>query len=323
MPDGPVWDGTNATIHDDNLIFDNPYEPWKNLIKTTRTVTTNIKGLQKTLRRERDRFLEHNDFAEALADRGVLRLTETIQVSSNKNFLSITFKSKEIMEAFCTEPLLVRGWNISFRPSKNFPQKKKLFNISFLNIPSETPGEHLTDFLNQYADIVGTPLHIKKEYKGIYYMTGTRVYQVTKLHQHIPHILHNIIERAILYMYHNQPINQQRKTKTTYRNRTPIYTNTEDEDSTQSETDDENQDSRYPIPKTTTTSNHQQTTNQSSTVDNQNKIEKNIQQANITTRKVKTNATKSDQKIDNPTPTLDNNNFPQLPKQTEKEDDQQ
>ena len=108
MPDGPVWDGTNATIHDDNLIFDNPYEPWKNLIKTTRTVTTNIKGLQKTLRRERDRFLDHNDFAEALDDRDVLRLTETIQVSSNKNFLSITFKSKEIMEAFCTEPSLVR-----------------------------------------------------------------------------------------------------------------------------------------------------------------------------------------------------------------------
>ena len=89
-------------------------------------------------------------------------------------------------------------------------------------------------------------------------------------------------------------MNQQRKTKTTYRNRTPIYTDTEDEDSTQSETDDKNQDSPHPIPRTTTTSNYQQTTNQSSTVDNQNKIGKNIQQTNITTRKVKTNATKSD-----------------------------
>ena len=50
MPDGPVWDGTNETLHDDNIIFDNHYEPWKNLIKTTRTVTTGIKGLQQTLR---------------------------------------------------------------------------------------------------------------------------------------------------------------------------------------------------------------------------------------------------------------------------------
>ena len=147
-----------------------------------------------------------------------------------QNFLSITFKSKEIMEAFCTEPLLVRGWNISFRPSKNFPQKKKLLNISFLNIPSETPDEHLTDFLNQYADIVGTLLYIKKEYKGIYYMTGTRVYQVTKLHQHKPHILLNMFGRTIICIYDNQPINQQRKT--TYRNRTLTYTNTEDQYST-------------------------------------------------------------------------------------------
>ena len=133
MPDGPVWDGTNATIHDDNLIFDNPYEPWKSLIKTMRIVTTNIKGLQQTIRRARNRLLNHKDFAEALADRNVLRLTQKIQVSSNKNFLSITFKNNEIMEAFCSEPLLVRGWNINFRPSKNYPQKKtkKLLNISF------------------------------------------------------------------------------------------------------------------------------------------------------------------------------------------------
>ena len=67
------------------------------------------------------------------------------------------------MEAFCTEPLLVTGWNTTFRPIKNFPRAKKLLNISFLNVPPETPDEHLTDFLNQYADLVGTPLHIKKD----------------------------------------------------------------------------------------------------------------------------------------------------------------
>ena len=196
MSDGPVWDETNNTILDGSIIFDNPYEPWKNLIKTTRTVTTGIMGLQQTIRRERGRLLNHKDFAEVLADRNVLRLTETIPVSSNKNFLSITFKSNEIMEAFCTEPLLVRGWNITFRPTKNFPRAKKLLNISFLNVPPETPDEHLTDFLNQYADLVGTPLHIKKDYNGIFYMTGTRVYQVNKLHQHIPWVPHNMFGRT-------------------------------------------------------------------------------------------------------------------------------
>ena len=54
------------------------------------------------------------------------------------------------MEAFCTESLLVRRWNITFHPTKIFPREKnKLLNISFLNVPSETPDEHLTDFLNQ------------------------------------------------------------------------------------------------------------------------------------------------------------------------------
>ena len=75
-------------------IFNNPYELWKKLIKTTRTVTTGIKGLQQTIRRKRDRLLNHEECAETLADRNVLHLTETIQVSLNKDVLSITFKSK-------------------------------------------------------------------------------------------------------------------------------------------------------------------------------------------------------------------------------------
>ena len=49
--------------------------------------------------------------------------------------------------------------------------------------------------------------------------------------------------------------------------------------------------------------------------------QKNIQQTNITTRKARTNATKPEYKIDNQKPTLDS--FPQLPKQTQKEDNQQ
>ena len=43
MSDGPVWDETNNTIHDDNIIFDNPYEPWKNL-KNNMNVHNRNKG---------------------------------------------------------------------------------------------------------------------------------------------------------------------------------------------------------------------------------------------------------------------------------------
>ena len=58
-------------------------------------------------------------------------------------------------------------------------------------------------------------------------------------------------------------------------------------------------------------------------MDNQKYSEKNIQHTNTTTRKARTNAKNPEYKIDNPMPTLDNNNFPQLQKQTEKEDNQQ
>ena len=126
-------------------------------------------------------------------------------------------------------------------------KKTKLLNISFLNVPTETPDEHLTDFLNQYADSWHTTSHIKKDYNGIFYMTGTRVYQVKKLHQHIPRILPNMCGRKILCIYDDQPIIQQRNTKTTYRNRTPTYTDTKDQYSKKSKTDDENQDSRSPF----------------------------------------------------------------------------
>ena len=123
--------------------------------------------------------------------------------------------------------------------------------------------------------------------------------------------------RTLLCIYDGQPINLQKKTKTTYRNRALTYTDTEDEYSTQSENDDENQDSRSAIRKTATKP------NQRSIMDNQKYSDKNIQHTNTTTRKARTNAKNPEYKIDNPMPTLDNNNFPQLQKQTEKEDNQQ
>ena len=153
----PVWDSTHVQFDNDEINFDNPYEPWKNITKLTKTVTTSIKGIQETLYKEnknRKNLLKEEDIAQALAGRNILRLTHTIQISSNRQFLAITFQNKQIMETFCIEPLLVKGFNITF---KKFHKKKTLLNISFLNIPAETPDEPLTEYLAQYADIVGTP----------------------------------------------------------------------------------------------------------------------------------------------------------------------
>ena len=58
MLDGPVWDRTNTTLQTNNIIFENPDEPLKNITKSTKTVKTSIKGTHQTLRREGERLIE-------------------------------------------------------------------------------------------------------------------------------------------------------------------------------------------------------------------------------------------------------------------------
>lgn len=63
------------------------------------------------------------------------------------------------METFGSQTLLIQGYNISFYPDKRkLKPPKRLMNISFQNIPPETPEQIVTDFLETYADIKGSPL---------------------------------------------------------------------------------------------------------------------------------------------------------------------
>ena len=63
------------------------------------------------------------------------------------------------METFCSQTLLIQGYNISFYPDKRkLKPPKRLMNISFQNIPPKTPEQIVTDFLETYADIEGSPL---------------------------------------------------------------------------------------------------------------------------------------------------------------------
>ena len=217
----PVWDSTHLQFDDEDINLDNPYEPWKNVTKLTKTVTTSIKGIQQTLfkeKKDKKHLLKEEDIAEALAERNLFRLTHTIQISANRQFLAITFQNTQIVETFCTEPLLVRGFNITFRPKKDFPKKRKtMSNISFLNIPAETPDEPLTEYLSQFADIVGNPLHIQKDHDGTPHYSGTRVYQVNRLYQHIPRHIKDMFGRSVLCIYDNQPIDQPRPRNNTNR----------------------------------------------------------------------------------------------------------
>lgn len=117
------------------------------------------------------------------------------------------FSTQQLMETFCTEHLITQGLAIEFRPSKVKKEQTRdnLMDVSFLNIPLETPKELVTDFLNTYADTRGTPLYIKKNHDGVEYCTGTRIYEVTGIYQHIPRYLPNMFGRTILCIYDAQP----------------------------------------------------------------------------------------------------------------------
>ena len=242
MTQNTAWDGRNETLHsntNEDLGFDHLYEPWKNSTKQIKTVTVSIRSIQNIYRKEHKCSLTTDDFAEALLKRGVLGSTITIQISSNQNYISIEFGTKQLMKTVCTEPLEIGQFTITFSPATQKHRQRKLLNISFLNVPPETPEDILTEFANEYADIKGFPFYPKKVYDGITYCTGTRVYQVSKLHQHIPRKLYNMFGRTIICIYNNQPNDnpRQRKPKST-----PNETYSEyDTDTTRTESDTESE----------------------------------------------------------------------------------
>ena len=143
------------------------------------------------------------------------------------------------METFCTEPLEIGPFTITFSPDTQKHRQPKLLNISFLNVPPETPEDILTEFVNEYADIKGFPFYPKKVHDGITYCTGTRVYQVSKLHQHIPQKLYNMFGRTIICIYNDQPNDNPRQRKPKY---TPNETYSDyDTDTTQTQSDTESE----------------------------------------------------------------------------------
>lgn len=151
------------------------------------------------------------------------------------------------MQIFCTEPLLLKGYNINFRPQNFFSKKTKtLLNIYFINVPTETPDQPLTDYLSEYADIVGEPLYIQQGHNGIPYYNGTRVYQVQDISTACSE------EQSYVYMTTNPITEYNVKTHTTTGVDFSKYTVWEDEE----------QPENNQTTTTTATENQEQTTNE-------------------------------------------------------------
>ena len=161
-----VWDGNSQTDQVDNtdkLDYNNLWEQWKNIIISVKTATANITHLQRIAQRKNQQIkTEH--ITEALENINLLQHTITIQIASNGNFVSIEFGTQQLMEQFCCEPLSIRGLNVTFYPEKRKKRTppRRLMKVSFINVPPETPEETVTELLEQYADIEGTAMYVKK-----------------------------------------------------------------------------------------------------------------------------------------------------------------
>ena len=114
------------------------------------------------------------------------------------------------METFCTELLQVQDFSILFTPDfRNRTRRNYEYHfISFLNVPSEADEEARMDFVKQYATVVGDPQYPVKTAQDIEYMTGTRVYRVHSITQHIPQLV-NLFGTQIKCIYTAQPEYQE------------------------------------------------------------------------------------------------------------------
>ena len=62
----------------------------------------------------------------------------------------------------------------------------------------------MTDFVKQYATVVGNPRYPTKTVQGKDYLTGTHIYRVHSITKHIPRLI-NLFERQFKCIYTAQP----------------------------------------------------------------------------------------------------------------------
>ena len=114
-----------------------------------------------------------------------------------------------LMETFCTNPLTVKNFSLTFKP--DFSKRPTRYNepetISFLNVPSEADEDSMTLFVQQYAVVIGKPRYPVETISDIEYLTGT-IYRVHSRREHILRIV-KLFGREIQCIYTQQPEQQE------------------------------------------------------------------------------------------------------------------
>ena len=230
----------NQTLNNDEIFEQSSFHPWQTVVRGRSTCTANAFDIQHTLKSENQTLISRKDIAEALHKRNILRQTKVIQLSSNLKYISIQFETSMLMETFCTDPLTVRDYSITFKPDfcKNNFRYQEPETISFLNVPSEADEDSMTQFVQQYAVVIAQPRYPTETINDIQYLTGTRIYRVHSRREHIPRII-KLFGRQIQCIYTKQPEQQEwllRKKREEQR-RQNASLQSDEEDSTQQNSD--------------------------------------------------------------------------------------
>lgn len=132
-----VLDGANKGLFESPNISN--YQPWRQVVRGKKTCTADMCITQDVQKENHAAPIDLKDIAEALHKRGLLRSTDSIQISLNGRFCSIKFKTVQLMQTFCTEGLTISENNtIYFKPDYRSRLTLTYTFISFLNVLLET-----------------------------------------------------------------------------------------------------------------------------------------------------------------------------------------
>ena len=134
--------------------------------------------------------------AEILDEQQLLTHITAIQISTCGRYGSVCFTDREILETACGKIL---RHNISLEP--DYYNRTR---ISIENIPMELNDLLVKELLSNYATIIGQTYYPVETYDGTKYRTGTRVYTVIKIKEHLP-LKHYQFGRHLRIRYDGQP----------------------------------------------------------------------------------------------------------------------
>ena len=136
-------------LNNDELYDESTFRSWHAIIRGRSICTANAYDILQLLRTENKDPMNRKDIAKALQNRNLLRQTKVIQISSKLKYVSIQFETSMLMETFCTNPLNVKKFLLTFKPdfTKRHTRYKEQETISFLNVPSEADKDSMTQFV--------------------------------------------------------------------------------------------------------------------------------------------------------------------------------